>query len=68
MGNEAQCRVEIGGEAADAKALLETEELIVRGALRAKIPFRETKDVAADHPGRAKRLTEQALKWRKSLP
>ena len=48
MGNEAQCRVEIGGEAADAKALLETEELIVRGALRAKIPFREAKDVAAD--------------------
>lgn len=48
MGNEAQCRVEIGGEAADAKALLETEELIVRGALRAKIPFREAKDVAAE--------------------
>jgi bifunctional DNA-binding transcriptional regulator/antitoxin component of YhaV-PrlF toxin-antitoxin module len=48
MGNEALCRVEIGGEAADAKALLETEELIVRGALRAKIPFREVKDVVAD--------------------
>ena len=48
MGNEALCRVEIGGEAAEAKALLETEELIVRGALRAKIPFREAKDVAAD--------------------
>ncbi len=48
MGNEALCRVEIGGEAADAKALLETEELIVRGAVRAKIPFREAKDVAAE--------------------
>ena len=48
MGNEAQCRVEIGGESADAKALLETEELIVRGAMRAKIPFREAKDVAAE--------------------
>jgi hypothetical protein len=48
VGNEALCRVEIGGEAADAKALLETEELIVRGALRAKIPFREAKDVAAE--------------------
>ena len=48
MGNEAQCRVDIGGESADAKALLETEELIVRGALRAKIPFREAKDVAAE--------------------
>ena len=49
MGNEAQCRVEIGGESADAKALLETEELIVRGAMRAKIPFREAKDVSADN-------------------
>jgi hypothetical protein len=48
MGNEALCRVEIGGETAEAKALLETEEIIVRGALRAKIPFREAKDVAAD--------------------
>src|SRR5215212_4566320 len=48
MGNEALCRVEIGGQSADAKALLETEELIVRGALRAKIPFREAKDVAVE--------------------
>jgi hypothetical protein len=47
MGNEATCRVEIGGESAEAKALLETEELIVRGAVRAKIPFRETTDVDA---------------------
>lgn len=49
LGNEAQCRVEISGESADAKALLETEELIVRGAVRAKIPFREVKDVSADN-------------------
>jgi arylsulfatase A-like enzyme len=28
----------------------------------------ETKDVAAGHPERAKRMTEQALQWRKSLP
>ncbi len=48
MGNEALCRVDIGHESAEAKALLETEELIVRGALRAKIPFREAKDVTAD--------------------
>ena len=48
MGSEAHCRVEIGGESADAKALLETEELIVRGAVRAKIPFREAKDVSAE--------------------
>jgi len=47
MGNEAHCRVELGDESADAKALLETDELIVRGALRAKIPFRDAQDVAA---------------------
>ncbi len=48
MGSEAQCRVELGDQSADAKALLETDELIVRGALRAKIPFREAQDVAAN--------------------
>ena len=47
MGNEARCRVEIDGQSADAKALLETDELIVRGDLRAKIPFRDAQDVAA---------------------
>lgn len=48
MGNEALCRVEIGSESADAKALIETDEIVVRGGLRAKIPFREMQDVAAD--------------------
>lgn len=47
MGNEARCRVEIDGQSADAKALLETDELIVRGDLRARIPFRDAQDVAA---------------------
>jgi len=48
MGTEALCRVEIDRQSADAKALLETEELIVRGALQAKIPFRDAKDVSAE--------------------
>lgn len=48
MGNEATCRVEIGGESAEAKALLETEEVIVRGAIKARIPFSEAKDVTGD--------------------
>jgi hypothetical protein len=48
MGNEATCRVSIGGESAEAKVLLETGELIVRGALKARIPFRDVKDVVAD--------------------
>ena len=48
MGSEVVTRVEIGSEAAEAKALLETEEVIVRGAIKARIPFSEAKDVAAD--------------------
>jgi hypothetical protein len=48
MGNEVLTRVEIGDEAAEAKALLETEELIVRGALKARILFAEARDVAAE--------------------
>lgn len=48
MGNEVLTRVEIGGQAAEAKALLETEELIVRGDLKARIPFADARDVAAD--------------------
>ena len=45
MGNEVLTRVEIGDESAEAKAILETDELIVRGSLKAKIPFKEIKDV-----------------------
>lgn len=48
MGNEATCRVEVGDQSAEAKALLETEELIVRGAIKARIPFSEAKDVTGD--------------------
>ncbi|HKR62867.1 MAG TPA: DUF3052 domain-containing protein [Thermoanaerobaculia bacterium] len=40
--------MQIGKESGEAKALLETEELIVRGAVRAKIPFRDVKDVRAE--------------------
>jgi hypothetical protein len=47
MGNEATCRIELDGVAADAKVLLETEELIVRGRPTTRVPFREAKDVAA---------------------
>ncbi len=48
MGNEALCRVDYGGQSAQAKVLLETEELIVRGAMKLRIPFKEMEDVAAD--------------------
>ena len=38
MGREARCVVRRGGEQAEAKALLETDELIVRAPFRLKIP------------------------------
>jgi hypothetical protein len=47
MGSETSCRVEVDGVARDAKVLLETDELIVRGATRVKIPFREIREVMA---------------------
>ncbi|HYR27861.1 MAG TPA: hypothetical protein VEU30_05315 [Thermoanaerobaculia bacterium] len=47
MGNEVLTRLDLGAESAEAKALLETDELIVRGALKARIPFSEMKDVRA---------------------
>lgn len=48
MGNEALCAVEYDGEKAEAKVLLETEELVVRSPFRLKIPFAEMKRVDAD--------------------
>ena len=39
MGQEIKCRVDFAGESSDGKALLETSELIFRGAFRLKIPF-----------------------------
>lgn len=45
MGNEATGRIVVDGIAAEAKMLLETEELIVRGELRMKIPFTEVQSI-----------------------
>jgi hypothetical protein len=39
MGQEIKCRVDFGGASSDGKALLETSEIIFRGAFRLKIPF-----------------------------
>jgi hypothetical protein len=41
MGAEALCRVRYGDQVSDGKALLETTELLFRGAFRLKIPLRE---------------------------
>jgi len=40
VGNEALCSVRVDGVGAEAKALLETEEVIVRGAVKARVRFR----------------------------
>ena len=45
MGREAVCTCDWAGTVAEVKALLETGEIILRGALRKRIPFSEIKDV-----------------------
>lgn len=41
MGREAQCLVDYGQESSRGKALLETSEVLFRGAFRLKIPFQD---------------------------
>jgi hypothetical protein len=48
MGREAITRVEIGSEAADVRALLESTELILRGDIRRRFPRDRIADVHAD--------------------
>jgi hypothetical protein len=76
MGNEATCRVEYDGSPFEAKALLETEEVVIRGALRLKVPLREVRDAAAENgvlrlrwPGHELRieLGKDAAKWAEKI-
>ena len=39
MGNELECKVRMGKQAGEGKALLETNEILFRGDFRLKIPF-----------------------------
>ena len=49
MGQEAICKIRIGKKTVEGKVLLESEELIVRGAdLRLKIPFKLMTGIEAD--------------------
>ena len=50
MGREAVCLCNWGGQSADAKVLLETHELIVRGAIRRRVPIASLTEVAV-HEG-----------------
>jgi len=47
IGQECNCKVEIGGRTYDGKALLETSELIFRGETRLKIAFQEISGIEA---------------------
>lgn len=62
MGNEVTCRVTYDGRAADAKALLETEELIVRGAIRVKVPYRDVKEAIAENGALVLRWPDHELR------
>jgi hypothetical protein len=46
MGLEATCAAVLDGEKARGKALLETTELLFRGAVRARVPFADVQRVA----------------------
>jgi hypothetical protein len=47
MGNEASCKVRFGKQESEGKALLETSEILFRGAFRLKIPFSSIKSAKA---------------------
>jgi hypothetical protein len=76
MGNESLCRIDYDGVSHEARALLETEEVIIRGALRLRVPFRELREAAAadgvlrlrwpDHELRI-HLGGEAAKWAEKI-
>lgn len=47
MGNELKCTVRFGKETSEGKALLETSEVLFRGAFRLRIPFATIKSAKA---------------------
>jgi hypothetical protein len=76
MGNEAACRIDVNGETFDAKVLLETSELVVRGALKRKIVLRDAQNVEAaggiltlhDGPDEIRiHLGDNAAKWAEKI-
>jgi hypothetical protein len=72
MGREARCMGALGDWVGEGKLLLETDDLIFRGAQRLKVPLREITEAAAEagwlvvtHPGGRARfdLGTAAPKW-----
>ncbi|MFN2490781.1 MAG: hypothetical protein ABR529_13815 [Actinomycetota bacterium] len=48
MGREARCRAIINGEATEGTAYLETDAVVLRGEVRAVIPYRDMAEVQAE--------------------
>ncbi len=48
MGREAECTCNWNGTAAKAKALIEPPELILRGALKRRVPFAQMNQIRAE--------------------
>jgi hypothetical protein len=46
MGREATCKCQWSGSSITVRALLETQEIILRGALLKRVPFKEMKQIA----------------------
>ena len=76
MGNEAVCKVTLDGTTAEAKALLETDEIVVRAPFRIKVPFADLKRIEADEHALHIRwsshelsiqLGGEARKWEKKI-
>jgi hypothetical protein len=51
MGREARCGCRCGAETGEVKALLETEELILRGAVKRRIPIASITGIRVDAGG-----------------
>jgi hypothetical protein len=51
MGREAECLCNWAGQSANAKVLLETRELVVRGAIRRRVPLASLTQISV-HEGR----------------
>ena len=48
MGDEARATLRYGGQVAEGKAQLETDELVFRGDVRLRVPFRAVRSVEAE--------------------
>jgi hypothetical protein len=48
MGDEARARLRYGGREVEGKALLETDELVFRGDVRLRVPYRSLTSVSAE--------------------